>query len=198
MARRSPKSRLCATSVPRNRHRERAQQADIIDRYGSPVEFPCSSCFSSGALCIIMDSKSKKCSGCVRSGQPCLDRVFSAAEWQKIKDEEDRVASRLRARDCDLRIVQDELRRLQIALARCQNVLSEKLDDHAQLRRRQEQLKARRLTMFSHDASILDSSDSGVAASSGPSFPGLTLEQLLEAFGGDIPQSPESRFEGSL
>jgi hypothetical protein len=106
--------------APRNRHRERIRLADLIDQYGSPIDFLCEACFFSSTLCVVMDSKSAKCSACVWNDCPCEKRVFSdkewsslrKKEWSSLRKEESRVSSALTARDFDLVLLQEEINKV--------------------------------------------------------------------------------------
>jgi len=104
-----------------------------------------------------MDSKSSKCSECVRHDRVCVKRVFSDKEWNILHKEESRVDSRLRARDCDLSILQHSMDDLQRKMKALQSVMMQKLAEHAQLRKTQSRLKERGRSMLLHDAAILDS-----------------------------------------
>jgi hypothetical protein len=98
----SPKRSIKLPCAPRNRHCEHIQLADLIDQYSSPVDFLCEMCFFSATLCVVMDSKSLKCSACVQNDCLCEKCVFSDKEWGSLQKEESYVSSALTARDFDL------------------------------------------------------------------------------------------------
>jgi hypothetical protein len=160
----SPKRSVKLPRAPRNRHRERIQLADLIDQYGSPVDFPCEMCFFSATLCVVMDSKSLKCSACVRNDCPCEKRVFSDKEWGSLRKEESRVSSALTARDFDLVLLQEEINKAQKRLSSLQQVMVRKLREHSQLRKTQDSLKERGRLMLLHDSTILELEDPQLAA----------------------------------
>jgi hypothetical protein len=56
-----------------------------------------------------MDSKSSKCSACVRNDCPCEKHVFSDKEWSSLWKEESHVSSALTVRDFDLVLLQEEI-----------------------------------------------------------------------------------------
>jgi hypothetical protein len=57
----------------------------------------------------MMDSKSLKCSACVRNDCLCEKRVFSDKEWSSLWKEESCVSSALTVRDFDLVLLQEEI-----------------------------------------------------------------------------------------
>jgi hypothetical protein len=98
----SPKRSVKLPRAPQNCHYECIRLADLINQYSSPVDFPCEMCFFSATLCVVMDSKSLKCSTCVRNDCLCEKCVFSDKEWSSLRKEESCVLSALTARDFDL------------------------------------------------------------------------------------------------
>jgi hypothetical protein len=105
----SPKYSMKLLHAPWNRHHEHIHLADLIDQYGSPIDFPCKTCFFSATLCIVMDSKSLKCSTCVQND--CLYKkcVFSDKEWGSLWKEESHISSALTIRDFNLVLLQEEI-----------------------------------------------------------------------------------------
>jgi hypothetical protein len=152
-------------SVPRNRHRERIRLADLIDQYGSLVNFPCDFCYSSFSLCVVMEPKSFRCSACVRQDRACEKRVFTDKEWDDFRKEEVSVTSSLVTRDFDLSLLQREADRLQRHLSAVHEAIIEKLGEHFQLRKHHLLLKERDRFMLQHDSLILDSSSSSNSSS---------------------------------
>jgi hypothetical protein len=66
-------------------------------------------CFFSTMLCIVIDSKSLKCSACMWND--CLYKkcIFSDKEWSSLWKEESYVLSTLTIRDFDLVLLQEEI-----------------------------------------------------------------------------------------
>jgi hypothetical protein len=88
--------------VPWNHHRECICLTNLINQYGSPIDFLCEMCFFSSTLCVVMDSKSLKCSACVRNNYLCKKCVFSDKEWSSLWKEESYILSALTMRDFNL------------------------------------------------------------------------------------------------
>jgi hypothetical protein len=105
----SPKHSVKLPYTPQNHHHECIQLADLIDQYGSPIDFLCEMCFFSATLCVVMDSKSLKYSACVRND--CLYKkcIFSDKEWGSLQKEESYILSALTARDFNLVLLQEEI-----------------------------------------------------------------------------------------
>jgi hypothetical protein len=78
----------------RNRLADRIAQSENIARNGLPVPNPCEYCLSHGLPCI-MDSKSRNCASCTRRGRKCEKRFHSEKEWDRLKQDEEKLASEL-------------------------------------------------------------------------------------------------------
>jgi hypothetical protein len=111
-----------------------------------------------------MDSKSSKCSACVRNDCPCEKRVFSDKEWSSLRKEESRVSSALTARDFNLVLLQEEIDKAQKRLNLLQQAMVQKLREHSQLRKAQSSIKERGRLMLLHDSAILESEGPHLAA----------------------------------
>jgi hypothetical protein len=153
---RAPK--LAASRPPRNRQKERIRLADNIDLLGTQVDFPCQQCFDTSRLCIVMESRTRHCSTCIRYDSQC-NRVFSGNEWDCLRKEETRVASLLVARDFELVLLQQQMHDLERDMARIQKALADKLGEHSQLRKYLQELKQHGNSMLRHDASVIELSD---------------------------------------
>jgi hypothetical protein len=105
----SPKHSVKLPRAPQNHHCERIRLADLINQYSSPINFLCETCFFSATLCVVMDSKSLKCSACMQNNYLCEKCVFSDKEWGSLRKEESYVSSALTARDFDLVLLQEEI-----------------------------------------------------------------------------------------
>jgi hypothetical protein len=89
----SPKHSAKLPCAPQNRYHEYIQLTDLINQYGSPIDFLYEMCFFSAMLCVVMDSKSLKCSACVQNDCLCKKCVFSNKEWSSLWKEESCVLS---------------------------------------------------------------------------------------------------------
>lgn len=169
---------------PRNKWRETQRNADWIDQYGSPVDFPCDGCADRLSLCV-MTEKFKKCSECTRHGRSCLNRPFSSNEWNKQRRDEMDASSKLATVDADIAHFQREVELARIRLRGKEDYLSRSLLRHAHLRQKQEVLRDRGAQMASHDSSILPSSDPSLTS------PDLVMSDadfnaLMRDFGGTV------------
>ena len=187
------RKKLRATSaVPRNRHKERIRLADLIDQHGQAVDFPCHSCFLSSTLCVVMESRGSRCSGCVRHDLSCEKRVYSSEEWSRFRKEEERVKSSLIARDHDISILEEKILHFQRQLGMLQGVLMERLAEHGQLRKRQSQLQRSGQAMLAHDSAIIESGDFSEEATPGPQFDALMRDLVA-----DIDSPPFGHYGGA-
>jgi hypothetical protein len=145
-------------SVSHNRHCECIRLADLIDQYDSFVNFSCDFCYSSFSLYIIMKSKSFRCFVCVCQNHACEKRMFIDKKWDDFRKEKASMTSSLVTCNFDLSLLQCEIDCLQRHLSAVHEAITEKLDEHSQLRKHHLLLKECDWFMLQRDLLILNSS----------------------------------------
>lgn len=79
---------------PSSTHRRRVLSARVFE-LGAASSMPCSPCSAAHLLCVF-SAQSPKCSECIRRGIRC-DGNFSAAEFDRLREEESRLQKARRA-----------------------------------------------------------------------------------------------------
>lgn len=174
---------------PRNRHVERVRHADRILRRGILADSPCDNCFVRCLPCVVvMDSpRDPKCSACTRTDSSCSGRSSTSVEWDKLQSEEERTDQRLRAVDCNISILIEEMQSLQRRVDMCRSGLAKELVRHTELRNTRASLKERGRALMLQDSSLLELSSS----SSPPELPASLIEAVLGFDGGTVSPSSE-------
>ncbi|KAH2976717.1 hypothetical protein KXW58_006457 [Aspergillus fumigatus] len=140
------------------RKKNRLIQYRAICLNGSLVESPCILCSRRGVVCI-MDSKSRNCAECTRSGRKCEKRFHSEHEWNRVLNAQEKIKEDISQAESTLLVLNAEQSKLLARLSKISSKTTESMARIRRLRRQEEILKTKSGRMLDHDTLVMDQLD---------------------------------------